>query len=128
MPNECTYSVLWHAKDYESTFSSTVVDSVIGIVGNIAWIMQYKSYQVIQFMLLYFCKSKMKNFPNVLFYFTLIPMISANIVTLKDIRLMQDVQNDCDFNGKLIRAVVGLSNPSTRVASGYSGDLYGICD
>ena len=78
-------------------------------------------------MLLYFCKSKMKNFPNVLFYFTLIPMISANIVTLKDIRLMQDVQNDCDFNGKLIRAVVGLSNPSTRVASGYNGDLYGIC-
>ena len=79
-------------------------------------------------MLLYFCKSKMKNFPNVLFYFTLIPMISANIVTLKDIRLMQDVQNDCDFNGKLIRAVVGLSNPSTRVASGYNGDLYGICE
>ena len=77
-------------------------------------------------MLLYFCKSKMKIFPNLLFYFTLIHMISANILTLKDIRLMQDVQHDCNFNGKFIRAIVGLSNPSTRVASGYDGDSWNL--
>ena len=65
----------------------------------------------------------MQIFPNLLFYFTLIQMISANILTLKDLRSIQDVQHDCNFNGKLIRAVVGLSNPSTRVASGYNGDL-----
>ena len=70
----------------------------------------------------------MQIFPNLLFYFTLIQMISANILTLKDLRSMQDVQHDCNFNGKLIRAVVGLSNPSTRVASGYNGDLCEICE
>ena len=68
----------------------------------------------------------METFLNLLYHFTWISVISANVFTLKDLKLKQDfqqLQHNCDFHGKLMRVIVGLSNPSTSVASGY-GDLF----
>ena len=56
-----------------------------------------------------------------LFHINLIHIVFAKVFTLKDLRQNLDFEKDCNFNGQLVRAIIGLSNPNTRVASGYTG-------
>ena len=64
---------------------------------------------------------KMEKISSWLLHINLMHIVSAKVLTLKDIRQDFDLEKDCNFNGKLIRAIIGLSNPNTRVASGYTG-------
>ena len=64
---------------------------------------------------------KMEKLSCWLFHINLIHIVFAKVLTLKDLRQDFEFEKDCNFNGKLIRAIIGLSNPNTRVASGYTG-------
>ena len=79
----------------------------------------YRHYQ--NTMKLISSSKKMEKLSSWLFHINLIHIISAKVLTLKDLRQDFEFEKDCNFNGKLIRAIIGLSNPNTRVASGYTG-------